>query len=97
MTAAMVHQPDCLPKHRYATVVDARCSNWCFGCGRCEPAREGDYRICGECMHVFRTPAELVSADVAVLQRVAEWNGFDEPAPRPVDEIAWCPVCAHDF
>lgn len=82
------HQPGCDEQF-----PDGTCSSWCYGCMRCEPLREGDYRICGECFHVFRTPAELVGADLAVVRRLGE----DEPDPRPADQIAVCPVCAHDF
>lgn len=93
---AVEHQPDCAGWEGWDD-GSGICQSWCYGCMRCEPLREGDYLVCGECFHVFRTSEELVSADVAIAQRVAEWNGFDEPDPRPADQIASCPVCAHDF
>lgn len=65
--------------------------DWCFIHGIEEPFREGDYRVCGECWHVFRTPEELVA-------ETAKY--FDHPEAPPVptaDEIWTCPLCAHDF
>lgn len=93
---AVEHQPGCAGWEGW-DADSGICQSWCYGCMRCEPSREGDYLVCGECMHVFRTEAELVEQDLTVAQRVAEWMGAGELLPRSASEIIVCPVCAHDF
>lgn len=89
----ITHEPDCLGWYG-----DGRrdeydpCRSWCFGCMRCEPCREEDYQLCAECGHVFRTAEDLQ----------IEWIASGAPEGEPIDflpadEIAVCPICAHDF
>lgn len=62
-----------------------------------EPARPGDYRVCGECWHVFRTVGELVAeyndlhGEMGYDQNGTVVDGHPEPA------IYACPLCTHDF
>ena len=80
------HEPDCLGWYG-----DGRrdefdpCRSWCFGCMRCEPNREGDYRTCGECGHAFRSAEELLHRHLFSL------------GVEGVTVVSSCPVCAHDF
>lgn len=56
------------------------------------------YRSCGECGHVWRTPADLLADVLALHEAVAAGNG--EPVfPPPTDAglVATCPLCCHDF
>jgi hypothetical protein len=55
------------------------------------PARPGDYRVCGECGHVFCTEAELVMLYIAEAP-----EGVPLP-PMDGSSIYFCPVCIHDF
>ena len=59
----------------------------CFWHGY-EPTRPGDYRACGECLHVWRTRDAYV-ASVHQLCREMRWP--------EVDELDMCPLCSHDW
>lgn len=51
-----------------------------------EPA-SGAYRVCGECLHAYMTDHDLM-------------NSYNEALPQSqvtVEQIAFCPLCAHDF
>lgn len=62
-----------------------------------EPDMPGDYRACLECLHVYRTPWDLLMADLAIqLDWVRDgWEG----QVRTIDpeQIYSCPLCCHDF
>lgn len=92
MSDTVTHEPDCKGwEHSRRDEYDP-CDSWCYGCMRCEPLRDGDYRVCGECMHVYRTSEALLDAHTALLNRLdIKWNFVR------VDQIYSCPVCAHDF
>jgi hypothetical protein len=67
-----------------------------------EPSLPGDYRACGECWHVWRTHEEYV-ADVAAMDRqmneyeVADTGMWGPAWNTDPDELAFCPLCSHDF
>lgn len=63
---------------------------WCFWHGP-EPTLPGDYKACGECLHVWRTEAEW-RADVERID--AELGG--RPG-GPDYDMFFCPLCSHDF
>lgn len=69
----------------------------CFWHGP-EPDQPGDYKACGECLHVWRTEAAF-ARDVADLY--AELRAHSDWPPNiplpPLDRIYSCPLCAHDF
>lgn len=87
--------------------------DWCMIHNRSEPVRPGDYRICGECWHVFRTAEELVAEthraeldswkfwrSAAAVQQPAErerWLATALPERRDPEKIFACPHCTHDF
>jgi hypothetical protein len=84
----MKHQPDC---HGHIG-IDGQCIDVCMTHHRCEPERLGDYLLCSECWHVYRTAEELQQEYVS--------NAPPEHrviTPPPADEIAFCPLCLHDF
>lgn len=71
------------------------CKSICHIHMKCEPLHEGDYRLCIECGHVFRTEEELVEAD---LEARKFWSKKDDDRPTLTgNEIFSCPHCAHDF
>lgn len=52
----------------------------------------GAYRVCGECGHVYRTAEDL--------QREWAENAPPDLPDRtvpPVEQIHFCPLCAHDW
>lgn len=53
-----------------------------------ERDRPGDYRVCGECWHVFRTATELVRV-------YRETSQIKLPIYIDPDMIDFCPYCAH--
>jgi hypothetical protein len=58
-----------------------------------EPDLPGDYRVCGECRHVFRTPEELVAVES---EKFGDYNRT--VVGGEVQPPMWsCPHCAHDF
>jgi len=66
-------------------------ADWgCFSHPDEAPPAPGDYRVCGECGHTFRTEAELIAEHKTYFTE-AEW-----PAQEG-REIYACPVCTHDF
>jgi hypothetical protein len=91
MGDVVTHEPDCAGWEGWDE-GSGICQSWCHGCMRCEPLREGDYLVCGECWHVFRTATELVEMDLAIARKYELHADH-----RPADQIASCPVCAHDF
>jgi hypothetical protein len=54
---------------------------------------EPNYRICGECRHVFRTVEELVNEERENYRwsTVTVVDGHEEPP------MYACPLCTHDF
>lgn len=86
----ITHEPDCAGWDAGRRDEHDPCDSWCYGCMRCEPCREEDYQLCGECFHVYRTAEELVEHHATALL-----VSVDECCPA--DEIAVCPICAHDF
>ena len=67
---------------------DAGLTDWCYSHGRFEPPAEGDFKVCFECSHIWRTRDEFL-ADVEV--------GCRE-AGVPMDpDLPFCPLCTHDF
>lgn len=84
------HEHDCQGFRDEQQRAEGTCMDWCYGCERCEPVRDGDYTVCGECLHVYRTAEEL-------------WERYVDGAPegtysaRSVDDVFFCPVCMHDF
>lgn len=58
-----------------------------MSCDKHEPERRGDYRICGECGHIFRTEADLIAED----------DKWEMRPGKTGDTIYMCPLCTHDF
>jgi hypothetical protein len=59
-----------------------------------EPMLPGDYRVCLECRHVYRTPQELEEAYDLAMASFTE-NGVK--VLPPAGGIDCCPYCGHDF
>lgn len=78
--------------HRPTKACDA---DHCYSHDEDEPMRTGDYILCGECFHVFRTGEELVAA------YLDNWPLKEIPKPDAAtvnpDKITFCPHCLHDF
>lgn len=68
--------------------------DWCHTHQCSEPDQPGDYRVCGECGHVFRTREELVLEDLLWQQSV---DVDPEAQPVSAESIYSCPHCTHDF
>jgi len=71
--------------------------DWCYIHNKSEPATDTTYRVCGECNHVFETPADLESADYDL--RMHWHREYNDVVPHrmPADHIYACPECSHDF
>jgi hypothetical protein len=69
-------------------VSDPPSTDHCFAHGVDEPLRPGDYRICFECGHVYRTREDFL-AEVA--------KGCAEAGVPSDPEQPFCPLCTHDF
>lgn len=52
------------------------------------------YRVCFECNHVYNTADELFGAYISEMRRV---TGIPNPPVVALDDIYFCPHCAHDF
>lgn len=89
----IVHQDDCEGFENDVARADGICNSMCMIHMECEPSREGDFKVCSECLHVFRTPKELVDLHMEVLISINS-KSFIRPAAA---EIQTCPVCTHDF
>jgi hypothetical protein len=83
------HEPDCEGFSDARGRVEGICASYCWSHEACEPVREGDYLVCGECFHIFRTPEELVDALMATSE-----PGRQRPK---AEDIFFCPHCIHDF
>ena len=68
--------------------TDSDFRDWCYLHNRAEPLREGDFRLCGECGHVWRTREDFL-ADVEAGCREA---GVPMDPDQP-----FCPLCTHEF
>ena len=71
------------------TILDA--DDWCYSHNRPEPVVPGCVR-CGECLHVFPTPEDLVDDDNA-LREDLQWP----PNDGNPNLIVVCPHCGHDL
>jgi hypothetical protein len=67
----------------------------CFWHGY-EPMRDGDYHLCGECWHVWRTQADF-AADVRKLGDDLVWSYRPDSELTPDSTVLSCPLCAHDW
>lgn len=80
---------------------------WCYHHLQYEDAAGDVYRVCGECLHIYRTPEDLVKAFNEESRRMAEhWNellkGTTVPDVRTltiaeVQHIGFCQYCLHDW
>jgi hypothetical protein len=80
---------------------------WCYHHHEYEDRGPDPYRICGECGHVYRTPADLVNAYNYESKHMAEhWNellmGDTVPDVRQLTveqhmHIGFCQYCLHDW
>jgi hypothetical protein len=91
--SVVTHEPDCHGFRDERGRHEGICEDWCYAHYRCEPLRDGDYRICFECFHVFRTADELIAAHRAVLEQIGSTLN---PRTDP-EAIFSCPECSHDF
>ena len=58
---------------------------------------DGDYRMCGECGHIWRTKEDL-ERDVVWLHYRLDVDAGQAPSPVPaMEEVFACPLCTHDF
>lgn len=84
---------------------DERCATHahCLSCGLDEIDQPGDYRVCGECGHIFRTEQDLLDAERKVLLELAR---FFPPGRMREDgtrghlsglSVLSCPLCTHSF
>lgn len=95
------HEPEC----EGPVYDDGSCDNFCWGCCKCEPCREGDFLVCGECLHVFRTSQELLDLHNEILRHLHyDVQDVTQPlTPPPLKletdptKVFSCPICAHDF
>jgi hypothetical protein len=74
-------EPGCIPNEH------------CIIHGEDEPDRPDDYRVCGECLHVFRTVEELVEVEITNFgphSRIIV-GGRERP------KMYSCPYCTHDW
>lgn len=68
-----------------------------------EPSMPGDYKTCGECCHVWRTEQEFIddvfAAHVSYVESALRYDGVivGPTVLGPPSEVAFCPLCAHDF
>jgi hypothetical protein len=83
-----------------------QCPHYCYSCGTHEPLPDKWYRMCGECLHVFVTEAELVREHNALLAEIRQdVTNVGVPVPPegvPPDvttgkQVFCCPKCIHDF
>lgn len=88
------------------------CDSWCYIHNQCEPLRPTDYKVCGECFHVFRTEGELIRSHLLIVQMMSmSWpfeGMLDDRLRLPKiltlsrgdlqgSDIHICPHCVHDF
>lgn len=83
-------------------------TEWCYHHHDYEDASGEIYRVCGECLHVYRTAADLVSAyNHEAADMAAHWadlldGGSAPPVLRDLteddaDHIGFCQFCLHDW
>jgi len=73
---------------------------FCFVHAAYEPDLPGDYRVCGECCHVYRTMWDLLLAELHFWRSgvMAGWvHPLEVPPFGDPDRIFACPLCTHDF
>lgn len=63
-------------------------TDYCFVHGVNERPRRGDYRLCYECNHIYRSSFELWLA--CVRRSWGKWSSFGR-------QIYVCPLCQHTF
>jgi hypothetical protein len=68
-------------------------SDFCMSCSRFERLEAGDYRVCGECGHVYRKPISLLIADNTIRLHC----NLPTIAIEDVESITACPLCTHDW
>lgn len=86
----------------YSTPRPTSC---CWSHYEIEPLGENPYRVCFECGHVYRTPADLVAAHNDTMAAIrdhppAPLAALSPPPPKTVkqaDKIFCCQECLHDF
>ncbi len=84
--------------------------NYCHSCNAHFPEVPGDsalnwFRVCGECLHCWKTEADLIEHDYRVQLEMYdpnygdpdEWGGGPPPDYRGADQIHVCPCCGHDL
>jgi hypothetical protein len=92
MVDVIAHESDCQGFDNERARAEGVCRSYCALHHKCEPNRKDDFTFCGECWHVFRTAKELVDT------YMQEAPPRDTPRPRPeAEDIAFCPLCLHDF
>lgn len=65
----------------------------CYGCGVTHTYQPDDYRVCGECGHLFRTEQDLIDAT----KRLFVEMGFAPELVTGSGGIYSCPQCTHDW
>jgi len=66
---------------------DEASPDFCWSHYVIEPMPDNCFRVCGECMHVFATEADLIR------DMWMEWGDYRHAG----DQIHSCPHCIHDF
>lgn len=73
----------------------------CYTHHRREPELPGDYKVCGECCHVWRTEIEFrtdeANAHNSLLATYPNSYPFMKPEDVVPGEVYSCPLCTHDF
>lgn len=60
------------------------------------------YKFCFECQHEWQSEDEFHRDVERLCQQMntSEWRKSDEPdwtVPDNLDDVTFCPLCAHDF
>lgn len=82
-----------------AALVHVPFGEWCHIHWRHEPPLPGDYMVCGECWHVWRTVWDFYLSELEIARQMFA----DDPSidgiwmPADLTKVYSCPLCAHDF
>ncbi len=96
------HAPDVdIDRTKVRHAPDERCATnaHCWVHNVDELDQPGDYRVCGECWHIYRQPIELLNAERELIDAINRTLPEEHRLPiyDDPDKIVTCPLCAHDF
>ncbi len=78
-------------------VCSPDCPDYCFSCNAHEPLEPTYYRVCGECLHVFRTEADLLLLHNEILDELSVSAVTAVKKVTSGEQVFSCPKCIHDF